>query len=104
MGDMTVDLNTAGIGGFAIAVLTWFSMYLKDRHNRSINDRKHASDAHHNIISEYANFNERVQRREEKLLARINDLETKMRELQIELLDLNKLLAKCLQKDLVVQE
>lgn len=104
MGDMTIDLSTAGIGGFIIAVLTWFGAYLKDRHGRSINDREHESAAHRNIISEYADFNERVQRREEKLLARINDLETKLQELQIELLDLNKVLAKCLQKGLLVQE
>lgn len=90
------DAGTAGIAGFVMALLTWLSVYLNDKHKRSNDDREQIENSHKSLIAEYTALNERGQKREETLLLRIAQLEGKISELQDEFVALNKLLAECL--------
>lgn len=94
---LTTEVVIASISGFVIALLTWFGTYLNDRHKRIKEFKEFEEDSHKNLISEYIDFNERVQKREEMLLKRIDELETKLKELHNDLISLNKALLQCLQ-------
>jgi uncharacterized protein YlxW (UPF0749 family) len=94
---LTTEVGIAGISGFVIALLTWLGTYLNDKHKRDKDLKEFEEASHKTLITEYTDFNERVQKREETLLKRIDELETKLKELQTELIGLNKVLLQCLQ-------
>lgn len=90
------NIDSLGTVGFVVTLLTWFATYLNDKHKRKKEDREFDSNEHKSLVTEYTAFNERVQKREETLLNRIDALEKQLAELHKEIFILNKAIAECI--------
>ena len=72
-----IAIIVAAISGSA----TWLAQYFRDRHNRR-----------GDIVNEYTTLIDSLRKREEQLLARITELETKLDKVQNEIIRLSSLL------------